>query len=398
MNLSEQISLERKNILILSLCQAFFMSMNSILLTIDPLIGYILSEEKSQSTLPIALFQLAGMLAIFPASFAMKKFGRRQGFILGVLIGTIGTIAGIYGIHIKSFWFFAIATFFIGIYNGFSGFYIFAAADSVRKPFQSRAISFVMAGGVLAALIGPLLVVWMQKAVDSSLYMGPFISILLFQILTLFILLFLNIPDLHEENNRQECRPIIQIIKQSKFILSILGGMCGNGLMVFVMTASPLAMTSHQHNIDDTAFIMQLHLLGMFTPSFFSGYLIDKFNAMRMMIYGLVIILVAIIINTTIFSLINMSFSLFLLGLGWNFMNISSTTLLIEACAAEDQAIIQAIYEFFIVSTMAFFVYLSGWSMNNFGWIMLNFSGIPILLILLIGITLTLPRKRLLNV
>jgi MFS family permease len=397
MNLTEQIRLEKKNIAILGMCEALVMSINSILLTINPLIGYMLSAEKSQATLPIALFQLAGMFSIFPASFLMKRLGRRSGFMIGVLIGIIGSGVGIYGIYLKSFDIFTAATFLMGISNGFAGFYIFAAADAVRKPNRSKAISFVMAGGVLAALIGPLLVIWMQGLVESQVYIGPFISIFIFQILSLVLLCFLSIPKLNEEVTSTQGRPFIKIIKQSSFILSILSGVCSNGVMVFVMTATPLAMSTHHHNIDDTALSMQLHLLGMFVPSFFTGYLIARFNSLRVMICGAAVIVASIVINTAEFSLFNISLAMFLLGLGWNFINISSTTLLTEACTPEDQTMIQALYEFIILSSMAFFVYLSGWTINKYGWLFLNFSSISVLIVLFVGITIILQRKRYIN-
>ena len=394
MNSHEQARLEKKNIFILGMCEALVMTMNSILLTINPLIGYILANEKSQATIPIAIFQLAGMFSIFPASFLMKWLGRRNGFIIGVLIGILGAAIGVYGIYLKSFEIFAAATFLIGIYNGFAGFYIFAAADAVRKQFRSKAISLVMAGGILAALIGPLLVIWIQSLVNSQLYIGPFISIFVFQILTLFLLLFLRIPNPKEEVNLKKKISLIRIFKESKFILSILSGVGSNGAMVFIMTATPLAMSGHHHNINDTALSMQIHLLGMFAPSFFTGHLIAKFNPMRIMICGAAIILASIAINTTEFSLFNISLSMLLLGLGWNFMNISSTTLLTEACTSENQAITQALYEFIILSSMAFFVYLSGWIISEFGWTYLNISSISIFIVLFLGVALTTQRKK----
>lgn len=251
-----------------------------------------------------------------------------------------------------------------------------------------------MAGGILAALIGPLLVIWVQNLVNSKLYIGSFISIFIIQIITLILLLFLSIPNPIKEEKFKKNTSLVSIIKESKFVLSILSGVGSNGAMVFIMTATPLAMAGHHHNINDTALSMQIHLLGMFAPSFFTGHLIAKFNPMKIMICGAVIILTSIAINMAQFSLFNISFSMLLLGLGWNFMNISSTTLLTEDCTAENQAITQAIYEFIILSSMAFFVYLSGWTISKFGWIHLNILSILIFIVLFLGIAITTQRKR----
>lgn len=370
------------------------MLINSILLTVNPLIGYILSNEKSQSTLPIALFQLAGMFAVFPASLVMRCYGRRGGFIIGVLIGILGSALGIYGIYLEDFWVFAASTFVIGIYNGFANFYVFAAADVVSEFYRSKVISFVIAGGMLASLAGPLLIIFIQKFAESRLFIGPFASILIFQLFSLFLLLFLNIPDVLIQKKQKIRSPIVRLIQNPTFMISILGGMCGNGLMILVMTASPLAMSAHHHSIDDTAFSMQIHLLGMFIPSLFTGYLIAKFNAIRMMIVGATIIFIGLVINTTELSFFNVSCSLFFLGIGWNFMNVSSLTLLTKVSTAENQAMIQALYEFSILSVMAFFVYISGVLMNQYGWIPLNILCLLVLLILFLGMALNLQRSH----
>jgi MFS family permease len=390
----EHANIERKNVLILGLCEALVMSMNSILLTIDPLIGYTLVDEKSQATAPIALFQIAGMLATFPASFSMKRFGRRWGFILGVSIGIVGAGVGIYGISHKSIVLFCISTFLIGFYNGFSGFYRFAAADAVRESHRSRAISWVIAGGILAALIGPLLLIWTQNMVSSQLFVGPFVSIMLLQVATLFLLFFLDIPKVKEVDQKQDSKPTIDTIKQPKFIISLLGGICSYGAMALVMTAAPLAMTMHQHSIDNTAFSMQAHLLGMFAPSLFTGQLIARFNPVRIMVLGVAINLISVVINTAELSLLSMCFSLFFLGLGWNFIFISATTLLTEIGSSKDQAMIQAIYEFVVLVFVATVVYASGWIMDKLGWTALNLISVPILFILLITIGLAQQQKR----
>lgn len=393
----EYTKIERKNVLILGLCEALTMSMNSILLTIDPLIGYMLVDEKSQATAPIALFQIAGMLATFPASFSMQRFGRRWGFILGVSVGILGAGIGIYGIANKSTLLFCIATFLIGFYGGFSGFYRFAAADAVRESHRSRAISWVMAGGILAALAGPLLVVWSEKMVSSQLFIGPFFSIIILQLITLFLLFFLQMPKVKEENKQRSSQPISQVVKQPNFIISLLGGMCSCGAMALVMTAAPLAMAMHNHSIDHTALSMQSHLLGMFVPSLFTGRLIARFNPIRVMVFGAAINLISVVINTGDFSLFNISFSLFFLGLGWNFMFISATTLLTEMSASEGQAMVQAVYEFMVLIFVTTFVYGSGWIMDKLGWTALNLVSIPILFILVITIVLTQQQRHFLK-
>jgi MFS family permease len=391
---------EWKNVLILGLCEALTMSMNSILLTVAPLIGFALADEKSQATAPIAVFQIAGMIATFPASFSMKWLGRRWGFILGTVIGLMGAGIGIYGISHQSIAIFFISTFLLGFSGGFSGFYQFAAADAVRESHRSRAIAWVLAGGILAALMGPLLVIWTQNLFGSQSFVGAFFSFIVLQFITLLLLLFLNIQRSKAPKQQQGSQlahanqRFKKVLQQPNFIVSLLGGICSYGIMVLMMTASPLAMTAHQHSIDNIAFSMQAHLIGMFVPSLFTGQLIHRFSPIRIMFLGAVINLISIAINTVEVSLVTMCFSLFFLGLGWNFMFISATTLLTEVGHSEDQAMIQAVYEFCTLFFVAIFVYASGWVMDKFGWASLNLISIPLVFTLLIALMFYQQQRR----
>jgi MFS family permease len=379
-----------KNVIILGICEALAMSINSILLIVDPLIGITLIDEKSQATAPIAVFQVAGMLATFPASFLMKWFGRRWGFVLGTLIGIIGIAIGIYGLLNRSIILFFISTFLMGFYGGFSGFYQFAAADAVRESDRGKAISWVLAGGILAGLMGPLLVVWTQNIFKGQLFIGSFLSIFVLQFITLFSLLFLDINSAKEAGKKEKSdhfsvqRSFLEVIKQSNLIIPLFGGICSYGTMVLVMTAAPLAMSAHPDSIDHTALSMQFHLIGMFIPSLFTGQLISKFGTTKIMILGAVINLISVSINMNEVSLENMCLSLLFLGIGWNFMFISATTLLTASTNSENQAMIQAVYEFCILFFVSIFVYASGWIMDQFGWATLNLISIPIVLIFLI--------------
>jgi MFS family permease len=396
----EPINNQWKNVVILGICEALAMSMNSILLIVDPLIGVTLIDEKSQATAPIAVFQAAGMLATFPASFSMKWFGRRWGFMLGTLIGIIGIAIGIYGLFNRSIILFFISTFLMGFYGGFSGFYQFAAADAVRESDRSKAIAWVLSGGILAGLMGPLLVVWTQNIFKDQLFIGSFLSIFILQCITLFVLLFLDINMVEEPEKKKKSyysparKSFMEVFKQSNLIIPLLGGICSYGIMVLVMTASPLAMANHQNSIDHTALSMQFHLIGMFIPSLFTGQLIGRFGATKIISLGAAINLISVSINMVEVSLENMCLSLLFLGISWNFMFISATTLLTASSNSENQAMIQAVYEFCILFFASIFVYASGWIMDQFGWATLNLISIPIVFTFLITLILSNRKKH----
>jgi MFS family permease len=383
----------KKNVVLLALCQALAMTGNTVLITVAALIGYSLAADKSLATVPLALQQLATMGATIPASMLMKRLGRQPGFIIGVLIGMAGAGVGVYAVFSSSFPLFCLATLLFGVFNGFVGFYRFAAADAASENFRAQAISFVVAGGVLAALLGPELAKQSKDWFAPVLYAGSLGAIAVLQLISVVLLLWVDIPPLSQAERSQKGQALTVIMQQPVFIVAVLGSMLSYGVMSLVMTATPLAMVAVAHPFHAAASVIQWHVLGMFAPSFFTGFLIARFGVLNIILWGSGLNVLCIAINLLGTGFLNFSVALLLLGVGWNFMFIGSSTLLTEAYTPAEKAKTQAAHDFIMFGFVAFATFLSGRLLHGYGWAMVNYAGLPMILLALAA-ALWLRRQR----
>ncbi|MEO1069550.1 MAG: MFS transporter, partial [Cyanobacteria bacterium J06638_6] len=309
----------RFQVALLALCQALAMTTNTVLITTAALIGYALATDKALATLPLAVRQIATMATTIPASLLMQRFGRRSGFLLGTGVGIIGGGIAIYSLAIAHFWLFTVAMGCLGVANSFVGYYRFAAADVADDAWRSQAISWVIAGGVIAAVLGPWLATGSQGWFDSEIYIGAMVAVLALQIVASALLLGLHIPPVSAEQQATNTRPLAQIMRQPRFLVATLGSTISYGIMVFVMTATPLAMAVEQHSFGQTAAVIQWHVFGMFAPSFATGWLIQRFGVLGIVQAGAVMTLGCMGLNLTGTSFWHFAIALLLLGIGWNF-------------------------------------------------------------------------------
>ncbi|NJO40601.1 MAG: MFS transporter [Cyanobacteria bacterium CRU_2_1] len=378
----------KKNVSLLAICQALAMTGNVILFTIAALVGQALADDKSLATLPLAILQLATMSVTIPASLLMRQVGRQLGFITGVLIGLLGAGLGIYAILTNSFVLFCGAAILFGSFNSFVSFYRFAAAEVATEAFRSQAIALVIAGGVVAAITGPALATWSIDWLREDTFAGSLIAIAILQGISLGFLLLVNLPRSGEAAHHEKGRSLLAIVRQPIFIVAGLGSMFGYGVMILVMTVTPLAMTAHTHPFHETATVMQWHVLGMFAPSFFTGFLIAQWGVLTIISLGSLLSLSCIAINLWGTGLLSFSIALLLLGIGWNFLFIGSTTLLTKAYTPAEKAKTQAIHDFLMFGFVAFATMLSGSVFQNLGWKAVNLAGIPLMLVVLIAVFL----------
>lgn len=349
-----------------------------VLFTTAALIGSALAADKSLATLPLAILQLATMLTIIPAALILKRWGRKLGFMAGVLVGLMGASLGAYAIFVENFVLFSGATLLYGIFNGFVGYYRFAAADVAADAWRSRAISFVIAGGILAALVGPQLAVWTKDWLSMT-FAGGFVAIALLQILTLLVLSRVDLPPLPQGIQQQGGRSLAAIAQQPVFVVAVLGSMISYGVMALLMTATPLAMVAVHHPFHTAASVLQWHVLGMFTPSLITGYLIARFGVLTILLTGISLNGLCIAINLTGTSAPHFFVALLLLGIGWNFMFIGSTTLLTQAYMPAERMKTQATHDFCMFSFVAFTTFLSGRLMNDSNWAVVNYTGLALM-------------------
>jgi len=378
-----------RNVPLLAFSQAMMMSSMSLILTASALVGYALAEDKSLSTFPVAVIFITIMFTSIPASMLMQRIGRKSGFMLATLFGVTGGAVATIAIMQSSFWLFVGSSVFIGIFNGFGNYFRFAAADSVDHEHKSRAISLVMAGGVVAAIIGPNLANLTRDSIEGMPFAGSFMSIIIIYILALVTLSFLKLPsqlDSSSTNKPNRVRPLFEIARQPKFIIALICSMLGYGVMSFIMTATPLSMNHHAHSFSDTSFIIQWHVLGMFAPSFFTGALIHRFGVSRIMLIGVILGFVCVATNLFGHSIYHYWLALTLLGVGWNFLFIGGTTLLTETYHPEERSKAQAMNDFSVFTMVAIASLSAGSLQHHFGWQAVNYGVIPLLVIILISV------------
>ena len=383
----------KKNVLLLVATQAMMMTGGSLLITTSALVGFRLSPDKSLATLPLALQMLASMLTSIPASLLMQRIGRRAGFLTGNALGLAGATLATYAIVHNSFVLFACAAALSGMFTGFGSYYRFAAADAASEEYKSRAISWVLAGGVVAAIVGPNLAHWTSDWL-SAVFAGSYLALTGIMMLSMITLLFLNIPP-PPVSAQHGGRRIGELVRQPAFAVAILGGALGYAVMALVMTATPLAMHDHTHGFGDTAFVIEWHVLGMFAPSFFTGHLIRRFGVVNIMLTGVVLDGLCVTINLSGTSLNHFWLALTLLGVGWNFLFIGATTLLTEAYLPAEKGRAQALKDFLVFSAAAAGVLSAGSLQHHFGWQTVNYGVMPLITVMGTAlIWLTWSRRR----
>jgi predicted MFS family arabinose efflux permease len=379
------ITRETRNVALLVFCQALAMTSITILFTVAALIGDRLAVDKSLATLPLALLQIAVMITTIPASLLMKQRGRRFGFVLGTVIGLVGAGLGVASTVMGNFWLFCLATTLFGIFNGFVGFYRFAAADAASESFRAQAISFVVAGGVVAAVVGPGLASWTKDWLTAT-FAGSLVPIVGLQVVTLGVLQGIDMPPLSASEQRESGRSLGQIMQQPVFIVATLGSMVGYGVMVLLMTATPLAMVAIDHPFEAAASVIQWHILGMFAPSFFTGFLIARFGVLSIILSGIVLNFLCVGVNGFGVEVGHFRVALTLLGIGWNFMFVGSTTLLTATYTPAEKAKTQAMHDFLMFACVAVATFLSGRILNDVGWTAVNQTAVPGLVLALVAV------------
>lgn len=385
--MSEKNSFKR-NIPILALCQALFMSGTSLMVATTALVGFALADDKIYASLPFTLQLLATMFTSIPAAMLMAKIGRKASFLIGTVIAMFGAAICAYAVMEHNFLLFTLGSILIGIFSGFANYYRFTAADSVDTDHKSRAISYVLAGGVLAAIIGPNLANHTRDIISNATFAGSYASIIALYILSFVLLSFLDLPHKKQplESQHNSGRSLHFIARQPRFIIAVIVGMLGYATMTLVMTATPLAMQHHNHIYSDTAFVIQWHVLGMFAPSFFTGHLIKRFGLLAVLFSGAILGLACIFINLIGTSVSHFWFALLLLGISWNFLFIGATTLLTETYSENEKFKAQALNDFLLFSVVACASLFAGILHHKFGWQFVNYLAIPAL----IGILLSL--------
>ncbi len=385
----------KRNVLILAACQTLYMSGTSLMITTSPLIGQNLAPDPQWATLPLAAHHCGVMAATIPASQIMRVIGRRPGFMMATLFGMAG--ASIAGLAILEawFWVFCLGVFVVGWFNGFAVFYRFAAADISPPEFRPKAISWVLTGGLFAAVLGPQLANLTKEWIEPVLFAGSYFALIGVYILNLILVSFVRIPPLTAAERATSGRPLLQILAQPKCMVAVITAFVAYGVMSLLMTSTPLAMAGCGFAFSDSSLVISAHIIGMFAPSFFTGNLISRFGTLRIMLVGVLINVICVAVDLAGLHFLNFAVGLFLLGVGWNFMFIGATTLLTETHEPSERAKIQGFNDFLIFGTITVAAVSSGNLLHYFGWTMVNYGVLPFLcLVLLMVIWLVRSEAR----
>lgn len=384
-----------KNVAVMAVCSGLVLTGTSIMITIGGLVGYSLADQKSLQTLPVSTMMIGTMIAIIPASFWMRRVGRRAGFVTGALLGLMGATICSLAVYYRDFWLFCFGTSFLGMYNAFGQYYRFAGADVANEEFKSRAISLVMAGGLIAAFLGPGSTTWTKDLFDPITFLGSFASIIVLCLLAMALLSLVRIPKMSAEQRRETGRPITEIMAQPVFIVAALAAMVGYGVMSLVMTATPISMVVHGHPFEDASFVIGWHIFAMFAPSFFTGSLIHRFGVLRIIFVGAAFLSGSLALSLSDITLTHYWTALVALGLGWNFLFIGGTTLLTECYTEAEKAKTQAANDFMVFGTVAIASLTSGTLLHFFGWQGVNVGATPFIAVTVVAtIWLAVKRRR----
>ena len=372
---------DKKNVALLSACQALLMTNNSILLATNALAGYALATDKAFATLPVTAYIVGAALTTMPASLLMRRLGRRAGFALGAVFGIVGALICAYAAFAHDFWLLCAGALVLGIYNATGQYYRFAAADSASIDFKSKAISLVLAGGIAGGILGPETSKISKDLFAQAVFAGSYLSLGVFCLLAIGLVSLIDIPPLTLAEQKESGRPLSVIARQPAFIVAVLSAIIGYGVMNLLMVATPLAMMACQHPFSDAAFVIQWHVIAMFAPSFFTGTLIKRYGVINVMLAGVVLNLGCIGVALAGLAVANFWMAMVLLGVGWNFMFVGGTTLLTECHTPSERAKAQGANDLAIFITMAVTSLSSGLLFTLQGWKLMNQLAVPFLLL-----------------
>ncbi len=382
----EPVRREKQNVAILVTSQMMFMVAAITVMTLSGVVGQQLSPDPGLATLPIAMMMLGTVFSTLPASLYMKRVGRRHGFITGASLGGVaGGLLSFGAIALGSFWLFCAGNLLLGLYQGFAMYYRFAAADVASPAFRSRAISFVMAGGVAAAFLGP----WNASAATGLIAGvpsgGPYLVIAILALLAIGLLTQLRVPPSGEPQPGESSRPMAVIATQPKFRVAVLAGAVGYAIMILVMTATPLAMRAQGFEMSQVAFIMQWHGLGMFAPSFVTGSLIARFGVERILLTGAILLIGTVLVANLGTSLAHFWVALVVLGVGWNFLFVGGSAMLSTVHGEAERGKVQGVNDLIIFTLVAIGSLMAGQLLHHLGWEVLNLTMLPLILLVVLA-------------
>jgi len=379
--------LMRRNLFLLACCQAIGQSGNTMMFAATALSVVTFFPNREYATLPVTLQHVGVMLSVFPAALLMQKMGRRFGFRIGSLFGMTGASVVGYGLYIANFYVMCLGGLLLGYAVASLQMYRFAAVELVPASHRAKAISWVTAGGVVAGIIGPSLARWTHD-LTIPLYLATFGAMVGVHLTVFTIMAFIRFPAMQEGAASAASatppappRPLAEIAAQPRFIVAVIAGMMSFGIMSFLMGASPLAIVACGLPHTEAHWVIFLHVMGMFVPSFFTGNLITRFGMLTVMGWGILALLAGVAAGLSGTTEWHFRFALMLNGLGWNFLFVGATTLVTTCYRPNERAKVQALNDFLVFGTTATASFMAGFLQERMGWEPLNWFSLSLLVV-----------------
>ena len=364
-----------RNLWLLVICQGLFLTNNVTFIAINGLVGLSLAPLGWMATLPVMGYVVGGALSTGLVARAQARLGRKRSFQLGTAVAFGSALLGAWAVTHQNFWLVCTATVIAGFYNANAGLYRFAAAELSAPAWREKAVSLVMAGGLLGAVIGPNLAS-LTRAWTVAPFAGAYLALAGVALLSMLLLGMIDFPAVVAKSSAQAGRPLGQIVRQPVFIVAALSGALGYGVMNLLMAATPIAMQQCQLPFADAALVLQWHVIGMFAPGFFTGHLIKRFGTLTIMGVGVVLNLGCVLVALSGIELHQFVIALFLLGVGWNFLFTGSTTLSLQTYSADEKDRAQGALNFLVFATLALTSFSSGVLVTTQGWTLLNMGSL----------------------
>lgn len=365
-----------RNLLLLAVCQGLFLTNNVVFIAINGLVGLTLAPLGWMATLPVMGYVVGGALSTGPVASTQSRYGRKVSFQIGLLVALFSALLCAYAAFSRNFWLLTVATLIAGYYSANGQLYRFAAAELTTPAFREKAVSLVLAGGLIGAIIGPNLAKYTKDLLPIP-FAGAYLSLAFVALLSMVLMTFVRFPAVPaKQQHHDDGRPILVIMRQPVFLVATLGAALGYGVMNLLMAATPLAMQVCEFSFDDAALVLQWHVIGMFAPGFFTGALIKRFGTLTIMGVGVVLNALCIVIALSGVELQQFLVALFLLGVGWNFLFTGSTTLSLKAYLPQEKDRAQAAINFSVFAVMALTSFASGALVTTQGWHLLNYGSL----------------------
>ena len=364
-----------RNLWLLTICQGLFMTNNVVFIAINGLVGLSLAPFGWMATLPLMAYVVGGALSTVLVSQTQSRFGRKVSFQLGLAVAMLSALLCCYAVYDKNFWLLVVATIVAGYYNANAQLYRFAAAELAAPNYKEKAISLVMAGGLLGAVLGPNLASKTRTLMDAP-FAGAYLSLAVVALVAMVLLAYVTFPPAPAKTASNGGRPLGEIMRQPVFIVAAAAGALGYGVMNLLMAATPIAMQMCGLSFSDTAWVLEWHVIGMFAPGFFTGHLIKRFGTLPIMAAGLALSVACVLIALSGVEFQQFLWALFLLGLGWNFLFTSATTLATTAYRPEEKDKAQGALNFCVFAVLAISSLTSGVLVTTQGWTLLNLGSL----------------------